>query len=181
MKNPIVFFAISFFFISANTTQIAKILSSFAIVSAWGYFLYIGVIDPKGGINMLWPLFGMSNQMLAGIALTLATMIILKSKNKKYFFITAIPLVALLVIITSAVVEKVFSPDVKIGFLAMANMLEMKINSGLITNLDEISLTKKMIFNQKLVSFLAISFMLILYIVVIDAIRSYFKNYHKKS
>lgn len=157
-------------------TYLAGILSSFAIVAAWGYFLYMGVIDPKGGINMLWPLFGMSNQMLAGIALTLATMIILKSKNKKYFFITAIPLAVLLVIITAAVYEKTFSPDIAIGFFSMADHLQYRADYGPLCNGESLGLMKQLVFNNRLVGSLAIIFLFILYIVVIDAIRTYFKN-----
>jgi carbon starvation protein len=129
------------------------------------------VLDPNGGVNILWPLFGMSNQMLAGIALTLVTVIIYKSERRKFFFITAIPLCFLLATISWAVIEKVFSADVKIGFLALANAAQFKIDSGLIAN-DQISNIQRMIFNQKLVSGIALSFMAILWVVVADAVRS---------
>ena len=149
--------------------------TSLIIVASWGYFLYMGVIDPSGGINILWPLFGMSNQMLAGIALTLATVLILKSEQRKFFFITAIPLVFLLVTISWAAIEKVFSDDARIGFLAMAKAWQLKIDGGLILGEENISIAKKIIFNQKLIGFIALSFMAILWIVVIDAVRSFFK------
>jgi carbon starvation protein len=154
-----------------HESTIASLFSSFLIVGAWGYFLYMGVLDPNGGVNILWPLFGMSNQMLAGIALTLATVIIYKSERRKFFFITAIPLCFLLATISWAVIEKVFSADVEIGFLALANAAQFKIDSGLIAN-DQISNIKRMIFNQKLVSGIALSFMAILWVVVADAVRS---------
>ncbi len=146
------------------------VVSSFVIVAAWGYFLYIGVIDPSGGVNMLWPLFGMSNQMLAGIALTLATVIILKSERKKFFFITAIPLAFVLTTTSWAVIEKVFSADAKIGFLAVAEVWQTKINSGILDE-EKIAIAKKMIFNQKLVSCIALGFLTILWIVVTEAAR----------
>jgi carbon starvation protein len=155
---------------SLNPTFIT-IFSSLLIVMSWGYFLYMGVLDPSGGVNILWPLFGMSNQMLAGIALVLATAIILQTKHKKYFFITAIPLIFLLVTISWAVLEKVFSSDAKIGFLAMADVWKNKIDLGILT-IEEISSAKKVIFNQKLISFIALSFMAILWIVVIDFCRN---------
>lgn len=148
-----------------------SMISSFLIVCAWGYFLYIGVIDPSGGVNILWPLFGMSNQMLAGIALTLSTVLILKSERKKFFFITAIPLLFLLVITTSATFEKVFSADLHIGFFALAENLKFRLETGLILGEENISITKKMIFNQKLVGCLALGFLAILWIVVIEAFR----------
>lgn len=154
-----------------NSSNFSAIFSSALIVAAWGYFLYLGVIDPHGGVNILWPLFGMSNQMLAGIALTLATVIIAKSKQKKYFFITAIPLVALLVITTTAVFEKVFSSDVKVGFLSMAAFLQDQIDLGKIVDTQKISEAQNMIFNQKLLSVIALCFVVILWIVVIEAAR----------
>jgi carbon starvation protein len=154
-----------------HESAIASLFSSFLIVGAWGYFLYMGVLDPNGGVNILWPLFGMSNQMLAGIALTLVTVIIYKSERRKFFFITAIPLCFLLATISWAVIEKVFSTDVKIGFLALAKATQFKIDSGLIAN-DQISNMRRMIFNQKLVSGIALSFMAILWVVVADAVRS---------
>lgn len=157
-----------------NSSTISAIFSSLLIVGSWGYFLYLGVIDPSGGVNILWPLFGMSNQMLAGIALTLATVIIAKSKKRKYCFITAIPLLTLLVIVTSAVFEKVFSDNIKIGFLALARSMQAKLDSAAIIGAENIALTENMIFNQKLVASLALSFILILWIVVIDATRKIF-------
>lgn len=156
-----------------RSSNFSAIITSFIIVAAWGYFLYIGIIDPNGGVNILWPLFGMSNQMLAGIALVLATVIISKSKKRKYFFITAIPLVFILAVTTTAVIEKVFSPNIKIGFLAFANHLQNQINSGQAANIE---LTKQMIFNQKLVGATAIFFAIILWIVVFDGARKIYLN-----
>ncbi len=152
-----------------------SLFSSFLVVGAWGYFLYVGVLDPSGGVNILWPLFGMSNQMLAGIALVLATVLILKSEQRKYFFMAAIPLVFLLTNVSWAVFEKVFSSNEKIGFFALANALQFKIDSGLILGEEAIATTKKMIFNQKLVGVIALSFATLLWVVVFDAIRSCFR------
>ena len=160
-----------------NSSIISTIFSSFLIVSAWGYFLYLGVLDPNGGVNILWPLFGMSNQMLAGIALTLATVIILKSERKKYFFITAIPLALILTTVTYATFQKVFSPNLKIGFFALAKNLKFKLDSGLIDE-KNIEITKDAIFNQQLVGYIALSFAAVLWIVVIAAI---YKNFKKQN
>jgi carbon starvation protein len=153
-----------------NSSNFSNIFSSFLIVSAWGYFLYMGVLDPNGGINILWPLFGMSNQMLAGIAMVLATVLIIKSKKKKYFFVTALPLLFLVSVTTYAVFEKVFSHEVKIGFLAMAQKLQTDLNLGLIHE-DKITITQSLIFNQKLVAYIALSFVAILWLVFIEGIR----------
>jgi carbon starvation protein len=154
-----------------NSSIFSAILSSFLIVAAWGYFLYLGVIDPNGGVNILWPLFGMSNQMLAGIAMLLATVLIAKSSRKKYAFITAIPLVFLLSVTTTAVLEKVFSANEKIGFFAMANGLQIKLDNALITGAEKITMTQNLIFNQKLVGYIALSFVAVLWIVVIEGTR----------
>ena len=155
-------------------STLAALFSSFLIVSAWGYFLYMGVIDPSGGINILWPLFGMSNQMLAGIALVLATVIILKSEQKKFFFVAAIPLVFVVTTTCWAVLEKVFSSDVRIGFFALANSWQFKLENDLIIGAENIAIAKKMIFNQRLVGCIALSFMAILWVVILDAAISYF-------
>lgn len=163
-----------------NSSNFSNIFSSTLVVAAWGYFLYIGVLDPKGGINILWPLFGMSNQMLAGIAMLLATIIIIKSKKKKFFFITAIPLCFLLIITTCGVWQKVFSTDAKIGFLATADMLQYKLDNFLITGEENIEATKNAIFNQKLVATIALTFAAILWIVVLEGIRKSVKIFHKK-
>ncbi len=153
--------------------NIFAILCSFLVVGMWGYLLYIGVVDPRGGVNILWPLFGMSNQMLAGIALILATVIILKSEQRKYFFITAIPLIFVLTITTSAAIEKIFSSDVKVGFFALANMLSIQLESG---SVIDVATAKQLIFNQKLVGFMALSFLGILWIVFFEAIRKCLKK-----
>jgi carbon starvation protein len=98
----------------------ANMLGTGLCVAAWGYFLYQGVIDPLGGINTLWQLFGVGNQMLAGIALLLCTSMLMKMKRERYVWVTLVPTAWLLVTTLSAGWQKIFDSDPRIGFLALA-------------------------------------------------------------
>jgi carbon starvation protein len=146
------------------------IISSSIIVAGWGYFLYIGVIDPNGGINILWPLFGISNQMLASIALSIATGIIIKKGKVRYAFVTAAPLAWLALVTTTAAWQKVFSTDPKLGFFAGADDLAAKLASGVLPA-DRIATAPQLIFNQNLDGWLTVFFTLVLWFVIGDMLR----------
>ena len=146
------------------------ILSSAIVVLCWGYFLYIGVIDPNGGVNILWPLFGIANQMLAAIALSVGTAIFIKTGRIKFAWITTIPLTWLLIITTSAAYQKICSDDIRIGFLASAQSMSNKIIEGNLSS-DEIDILEKLIFNLKLDTGITIFLVSILWIVVFDVLR----------
>ena len=127
----------------------AVLLSSALIVTAWGYFLYQGVIDPLGGINSLWPLFGISNQLLAAVALVVATTILLKMGRLKWIWVTLLPMIWLVVITMTASFQKIFSSNPRIGFLSFANALSAQLAAGKIPTAKIVE-TQRVIFNQRL-------------------------------
>lgn len=146
------------------------LLTSGLVVAGWGYFLYIGVIDPNGGVNILWPLFGMANQMLAAIALSVATGILVKSGKIKWVWVTAMPLVWLIIVTSTAAWQKVMSDDVRIGFFAAANDLADKLAAGVLPP-EKAAVAPHLIFNQQLDAFITIALVLILWTVVLDMLR----------
>ena len=146
------------------------LFSSALIVGGWGYFLYVGVIDPNGGVNILWPLFGISNQMLAAIALSIATGILVKSGKARYAWVTLVPLAWLAVVTTTAAWQKITSPDVHIGLFAAADDLAAKLAAGTLPA-ARAAVAPQLIFNQRLDAWLAMLFTAILWFVILDMAR----------
>lgn len=146
------------------------IISSGLIVAAWGYFLYQGVIDPLGGINLLWPLFGISNQLLATIALCLATTIIVKMHKGKYMWVTVVPMMWLISVTMTAAYQKVFSPLPRVGFLADANILAERLASGQVPP-ERVAEFQTLIFNNRLDAAICAMFAVMVVVIVADSAR----------
>ncbi|MDO9050506.1 MAG: carbon starvation CstA family protein [Methylotenera sp.] len=146
------------------------IFTSSIVVAGWGYFLYIGVIDPNGGVNILWPLFGIANQMLAAIALCVGTGILVKSGKLKYAWVTGLPLAWLIAVTTTAAYQKIFSTDIRIGFFAAADDMATKLASGALSA-EKAAVAPQLIFNQHLDAYLTMFFVVVLWVVLIDMLR----------
>ncbi|MGR8999420.1 MAG: carbon starvation CstA family protein [Gammaproteobacteria bacterium] len=146
------------------------IITSSLVVAGWGYFLYIGVIDPNGGVNILWPLFGIANQMLAAIALSVATGILIKSGKFKFAWVTGLPLLWLITITSTAAWQKIASDDTRIGFFAAANDLTGKLAAGVLPS-DKAAVAPQLIFNLQLDAWLTLFFVSLLWLIFFDMLR----------
>jgi len=150
------------------------ILTSALMVGAWGYFLYQGVVDPLGGINSLWPLFGIANQLLAAIAMCVVTTILLKTSQTRYAWISLAPLVWLLAITMTAGYQKIFHSHVRIGFLAHANDLSAKLAAGAIPP-EKIAETQTLIFNDRLDAAITALFMVLVLVILAESAREWYR------
>jgi carbon starvation protein len=144
------------------------LLSSAVIVGLWGYFLYQGVIDPLGGINSLWPLFGISNQLLAAVALVVATTILLKMGRLRWIWVTLLPMVWLVIITMTASYQKIFDLNPRIGFLSGANALAAQITAGKIAA-AKIAETHRLIFNFRLDAAVTAVLALMILVLIVEA------------
>jgi carbon starvation protein len=150
--------------------------TSAAVVLAWGYFLYTGVTNPLGGINQLFPLFGIANQLLAAIALTVATTLLIKSGRAKWAWVTGIPLVWDVAVTLTASWQKVFSSDPRLGFFAQRDKYARALDKGEVlapaTNLDDM---QAVVTNSTVDGVLAAFFALLVVLVILDASRIWAK------
>lgn len=150
----------------------ANIIATLLCVLAWGYFLYQGIVDPLGGINTLWPLFGIANQILASMALMLCTVVLFKMKRHIYAWVTLLPTCWLIICTMTAGWEKIFSKNSKIGFLAIANKFQSLINSGNIPPHYSQSQLVQLVFNNRVDAGLTIFFMITVVILALFSIRT---------
>jgi carbon starvation protein len=148
------------------------ILSSALMVGAWGYFLFQGVMDPLGGINSLWPLFGISNQLLASIALCVCTTVIIKMGKMKYSLVTLGPLLWLIAATMTASFQKIWAPEPALGFLAHARYLAEQIAAGSISP-DKIAETQRLMFNDRLDAAVTFVFASLVLVILFESGRNW--------
>jgi carbon starvation protein len=155
------------------------LLSSGIIVGAWGYFLYQGVIDPLGGINSLWPLFGISNQLLAAVALVVATTILLKMGRLRWIWVTLLPMAWIVVITMTASYQKIFSPNPRIGFLSYANAIAAQIAAGQIPA-AKLADAHRVVFNQRLDAGVTAVLALMILVLLAEALFQWYEILSRK-
>ena len=150
----------------------ANVTGTVLCVGAWGYFLYQGVVDPLGGINTLWQLFGVGNQMLAAIALLLCTSVLVKMKRERFVWVTLVPTVWLLVTTLTAGVQKIFHTDPRIGFVALANKFSDAAAKGtLLAPAKSIEEMRRVAFNNYLDAVVCALFVLLVIAMCIATVR----------
>ncbi|RZT11410.1 carbon starvation protein [Duganella sp. CF402] len=151
----------------------ANLTATGLCVAAWGYFLYQGVVDPLGGINTLWPLFGIANQMLAAIALILGTCVLFKMKRGQYAWVTIVPTVWLLLCTLTAGWQKIFDANPKVGFLAHAAKYQGALDEGkILAPAKSVAQMQQVIFNDYLDASLAGFFVIVVLSVLIFGART---------
>ena len=152
----------------------AVLLTSAMVVGMWGYFLYQGVIDPLGGINSLWPLFGIANQLLATVALCVGTTVIIKMGKVRYAFMTVVPLCWLTVVTMTAGFLKVFSRDPKLGFLAHAELVQETLDAGLLPlGAKTVADASRIVTNDRVDAFVAAFFLASVIVILAASLREW--------
>jgi carbon starvation protein len=152
----------------------STLVTSGVIVGAWGYFLYQGVLDPLGGINSLWPLFGIANQILASVALVVATTILIKMGRTRYLWVTLVPMAWLVTVTLTGASQKLFHDDPRIGFLAQARSLEQRIAEGRVPE-AKLAETRHVIFNNRLDAGVTGFFALLILLLLAEAATEWYR------
>ena len=156
----------------------ANVVATALTVGLWGYFLYTGVVDPLGGINSLWPLFGIANQMLAAVALILGTVVLFKMKREKFAWVMVVPATWLLICTLTAGFQKLFHPDVRIGFLSHARKYQEALGAGeLIAPAKSIGDMHRIVVNDYVNSTLTAGFLFVVVTMVVYGVLACRKAY----
>ncbi len=148
-------------------------VASALIVALWGFLLYVGVNDPNGGIKSLWALFGIGNQMLAAVALSTATTIIIKMGKARYMWVTALPMAWLVVSTFTAAYQRIFHPDPRIGFFAAADAAAARLASGAVPA-EQVATVQTAIFNNRFDAVIGIVLILVVGAIVVESIRQWY-------
>jgi len=157
---------------------VANVVATALCVAAWGYFLYQGVVDPLGGINTLWPLFGIANQMLATMALTLCFVVLFKMKRQVYAWVAGVPMVFLLVCTTTAGLMKILAADPRVGFLALARKYQAGIDQNqLIGPAKSMVEMSRLVFNNQLNAGLTALFIFVMVSIFLFGLRAAYLAY----
>ncbi|MEQ9882491.1 carbon starvation CstA family protein [Pectobacterium brasiliense] len=161
-------------FLKKTDSLVAGMIGTAGCVGLWGYLLYQGVVDPLGGVKSLWPLFGISNQMLAAVALVLGTVILIKMKRTQYIWVTLVPAIWLLICTTWALGLKLFSDNPQLeGFFYMANMFKGKIaEGGADLSAQQISNMNHIVTNNYTNAGLSILFLIVVYSIIAYGIKA---------
>ena len=164
-------------FLKKTDSLVAGVLGTAGCVGLWGYLLYQGVVDPLGGVKSLWPLFGISNQMLAAVALVLGTVILVKMKRTKYIWVTVVPALWLLLCTTWALGLKLFSTNPQLeGFFFMANQYKEKIAAGgADLTAQQIANMNHIVVNNYTNAGLSILFLVVVYSIIFYGIKTWMK------
>jgi carbon starvation protein len=159
--------------LARTQSWMANLVATALAVGAWGWFLYQGVTDPFGGINSLWALFGIANQMLAGMALMLATVVLVRMKKMRYVWVTALPALWILVVTLTAGWQKVFSADVKIGFLTHAQKFSAALDAQhILAPAKSLEQMQQIVFNDRVDAVMALLFMTVVVSMLFFAVRA---------
>jgi len=158
----------------------ANMTASFITVAFWGCFLYAGVIDPYGGIRSLWPLFGISNQLLATTALTLAVLYLAKTRKFKYLWVAGLPALLMAINTINAGILKVFHPDPRIGFLAHADSISQKVAMGeLPAGIKSFEIAQRVIMNDYTNAFLGTLYVALVSLVILFTLKEVIGSWQK--
>jgi carbon starvation protein len=150
----------------------STLLTGTLIVTAWGYFFYQGVMDPLGGINSLWPLFGIANQLLAAVALCVATSILIKMNKARYAWITILPMVWLVVVTQTGAYQKLFHSNPRIGFMADARRLTEMVDAGKVGP-ESLASVEHLLFNNRLDAVVTAFLAILVIVILADSAREW--------
>lgn len=159
-------------FLKKTNSLPASVVGTAGCVGLWGYLLYQGVVDPLGGVKSLWPLFGISNQMLAAVALTLGAVILVKMKRSRYLWVPMVPAIWLIICTSWASLMKLFSTNPQMeGFLYMARTYQARIDAGTSLTPEQISNMRQIVLNNYTNAALSILFLVVVYSILIYGIK----------